>query len=230
MTFDVPFFTAAVLLLLLPVPYTGFGVKTDGRGRSQSVTVFGMFRAWQNWLDAIRGGVGAWLLFERSIVVDASSASLALYLKLGIVAVGALIQTLRFGPGVSVYFPLFFLSGVTAVVPGYQAGGFAVLFAWVFTGGSRNPLFHLPVLGLSLGVGGYFLTGMTLLLKFSVGLIFAPLLMAVLLRRRPLFVSRERPLLTRRSPYLKPPAAAPAASKPPESKSAKPSDPVAKKG
>ena len=214
MTFTVEFFVAAVVLLCAPLPYrAGRGDSYAGHGRAPVPTMFGVFCAWQNWVDLIRSLAGAWLLFqEKSIIVDAAdghAVANALYLRVAILGVGILIHCLRFGGGLNIYAPLFFLSGLTALVPGggqtdlvvsdfnlgCKEGWFAVGFAWVFALGLRNPFVLLPALGVSLGAAGYFLSGMNLRLQLGVGLVFLPLLLALLSQKKPHIVSRERSVL-----------------------------------
>lgn len=214
MTFTVQFFVAAVVLLCAPLPYgMGRGDSYAGHGRAPAPTMFGVFCAWQNWVDFLRSLVGAWLLFnEKSILIDAGdgrAVANAFYLRAALLAGSVLIHSIRFGGGLYIYTPLFFLSGLTAFVPasgktdivlgdfnlGCKEGWFAVGFAWVFALGIRNPFLLLPALGVALAASGYFLSGMSLRLQLGIALVFLPLLLALLSQKKPHLVSRERSIL-----------------------------------
>ena len=226
MTFDVAFFVAAIVLLCAPLPYRmGRGQGYAVPGRASYPTMFGVFCAWQNWVDLLRSLVGCWLLFqEKTILVDVAdgrASANAFYLRAAILAGGVLIHSIRFGGGLNIYTPVCFLSGLTVLVPasgktdivlagfhcGSKEGWFAIGFAWAFALGLRNPIVLLPALGVSLAAAGYLLSGMSLKLQLGIGLIFLPLLLAVLTQRKPQIVSLERSVVKARQPQVSTPKA-----------------------
>ena len=217
MTFDVPFFVAAIVLLCAPLPYRlGRGQGYAMPGRASAPTMFGVFCAWQNWVDLLRSLAGCWLLFQdKTIVVDVAdgrASANALYLRVAILAGSVLIHSMRFGGGLNIYTPVCFLSGLTVLVPasgktdivlagfncGSKEGWFAMGFAWAFALGLRNPIVLLPAMGVALAAAGYLLSGMNLQLQLGIGLVFLPLVLALLTQKKPQIVSRERSIVKAR--------------------------------
>ena len=239
MTFDVPFFVAAIVLLCVPLPYRMGRSQGDAvPGRASAPTMFGVFCAWQNWVDMLRSLVGCWLLLqEKTILVDAADGSAsanAFYLRAAILAGSVLIHSIRFGGGLNIYTPVCFLSGLTVLVPatgttdivlagfncGSKEGWFAFGFAWVFALGLRNPIVLLPAMGVSLAAAGYLLSGMSVNLQMGIGLVFLPLVLALLTQKKPQIVSRERSIMKARQAKASVPKAEPgAAGKPMDSSS-----------
>ena len=194
MTFNVPFFLAAVALLWLPLPFFSRKDQAYGtRGRVVAATVPGLFKAWQNWTDLFRSAAGTFMLLGFAVGVDPESgqAGQAEILKHGILLVGVLLQTFRFNSGQTFLAPLFYLTGLTVILPGYTVGGFAVVVAWAFAGGMKDPRFLLPVMVVALGVAGYFLSGLSRVVLLDLGLLVTPLFLALLFQKRLVFISRE---------------------------------------
>jgi hypothetical protein len=186
----------AVALLWLPLP---LGLARQHRYRSQAplATVFGLFRAWQNWVDLFRAPAGAFLLMALAIETDPhdlQSESVALYIRGGILGVGTLVQMFRFGGEVNIFAPLCYLSGLTLMVPGYLEGAFALLISWAFAVGTGDCRWGLPVMGVSLAAAGTAFDQFNALSWLTCGLVLLPPLIAVLAQKRILFVARERRL------------------------------------
>ncbi len=216
MTFNLNYFLAAVGLLWLPMPFLARKDKAyANRVRSTSTTLPGLFQAWQNWADLIRSAVGTYALLELSIGLDGSGkdAALAGLIKAGILVLGVVIQTVRFTPGQTFLAPLFYLTGITLVFPGYREGAFAVLFGWIFVCGTRDPRFLLPTMGVALPISNYFLSGLSRAVLVNTAMIFLPILSGLLCQRRLVFVSRERRF--NRAPIPKEPTADSARDKAP---------------
>ena len=74
----------------------------------------------------------------------------------------------------------------------WATGPFAMLFGWAFAWGMKDPRFLLPVMGVALLVAEYFFGSLNLLALLNVALIFTAPLIAFVVQRRLLFVSRER--------------------------------------
>lgn len=195
MRIEVPYLLVALALLWIPLPLSLWATRNYRVGRVSRVTTLGMFRAWQNWVDLARAGAGTWLLLNHALHVQSTDPwmlSQVVYLKAGILGAALLLHTVRLGSGVMFYAPLFFLSGVTVVLPGWQPGGFAVLFAWCLALGMKQPGFFVPALAAAVMLGGYFLAGVNTWLLLNIALIVLPTGLALLFNRKPLFVSREK--------------------------------------
>ena len=195
MTFNPTFFALAALLLVVPLPLPRMrGGLTVFATRATNPPLAGVLRAWQNWFDLLRAAAGCWLLLEHAVVLDAKPAAEltpGFLIRAGVLAAGILAQSIRV-PSLTVFVPAFYLTGIALVLPGWATGAFAAVFAWAFAIGSRQFIFHSCALAFALGVGGFFLVGLSLKLELACALMLLPLLAAVLLRRRPLFLFAER--------------------------------------
>ena len=96
----------------------------------------------------------------------------------------------------NVFAPLFYLTGLTAVLANYADAGFAILFAWTFSVGAHAPKYQLPAMGAALMLASFFLDGLNLFRLLNCGLIFTPLLLATLFQQSLLFISRERKMFS----------------------------------
>ena len=201
MIFNIGYIVPAVLLLLLPLPLV-FGKTKDyrTRGYAPNPTLRGAFRAWQNWLDLVRAAGGVSLLLNDSIIIESSDANsvwLAFCIKAGVLAIGVMLQTFHFGSELNIFAPVFYLSGITLVLPAitggwdFTASGFAVLFAWTMAWGTRDIRYLVPSLGIALGISGVFLRGFDAWLAVNLGLVFSSLLFATLFQKRLMFVGND---------------------------------------
>jgi hypothetical protein len=193
MTFDPITFPAVVALLWLPIPANA----RRGSGRTGSpaeVSLGGMLRAWQNWADLTRSAGATFALLHLSIFFDPqdpSAATTAFLLQAGVLAAGVLAQIVRFSPELSFYGPLFYLTGLTAILPGNVPGGFALILGWVFAVGARDIRYMLPATAAALLLAGFTLGSGGQRLLLCAGLIVAPALLAVIFRQRLCYVSRS---------------------------------------
>ncbi len=196
MTIYWPLMLVAAVLLWTPafLPSPMNRRLSQGR-RIFPPTVVGMLRAWPNWLDAARAGAGTYLLTGPALTVDPQAAGAeftALCVRFGVLALGLLIQTVRFKTEVVFLSPIFYLCGLTLVLPGYEVGGFAVFVGWLFAAGGKNPAYQLPAMGVAAAAGGYFLSGLNLPLMMAVALIFLPPVLGQLFRKPLVFVAQQR--------------------------------------
>src|SRR5688500_15980258 len=163
MTFNLSFFLPALALLWVPLPYVARKDRAyTYRGRITTSTITGLWRAWQNWVDLLRSAGGAYVLTTLSITGSVDERDLrnrALIIE-GILMVGVLMQTVRFTPGQGFLAPLFYLSGLTAVLQSPNIAGFGILMGWAFGCGLRDPRYVLPSMAVSLLVAAYFLGGL----------------------------------------------------------------------
>jgi hypothetical protein len=190
MTIHWPFLLLAVALLLPPLPISESLRRALLKVRSLP-SAMGAVRFWQNWVDFVRAGLGVYLLSEWAITVDPaqSGAELrALALKGVILAVVLLAQTVRLVRTVQILAPLFYLSGLTIVLGDYLQGCFAVAVGWLFAIGGKNLTYQMPAMAISLAVAGYVL-GLDTPLLLDCVLIFLPLVLSLLFRKRLLFLA-----------------------------------------
>lgn len=217
MTFKIAYFLPAIALLWLPWVLSAKQTKAYRRSaRNASATLVALFTAWQNWADLARSMVGGYLLLNCSIdsTGEGSSQSQVFYVKAAIIGIGVLLQMVRFNSGLTIYAPLFYLTGLTFVLPADVSGGlsalmgmkklngwellsssvgiFSALFGWVFACGLKDPRRQLPAMGIMLLISGYFLGRFDSPLLLNVALIFAPLMLGVALSKRLLLVLREK--------------------------------------
>lgn len=174
----------------------GLGRRLNQGRRVLRATVGGMLRAWPNWLDAARAAGGTWLLMGPAITIDPHAAGAgfsALALRAVVLGIGVLVATVRPKRGVVLLSPIFYLCGITAVLPGWSVGGFAVLVGWAFALGAKNPGYLLPSMGVAVGAAGYFLGGgLSLVWLLNGALIFGPWLLGQFARRPLVVVTAER--------------------------------------
>ena len=188
------FLLPAIGLLCLPLPLTSgrWGVSVSDR-QYYHHGLRGLFCAWQNWVDLFRSAAGAYALLHLSMTIGskAQGVSMTVFLvKAAVLSLGVLAQTIRFGDGLNFFAPICYLSGLTILLPGYMEGGFACCFGWAFAIGGRNAKYQLPVMGAALAIIAPLLGNLSQMFLLNCGLIFAPLLWPVLLRKRILLMSR----------------------------------------
>jgi hypothetical protein len=159
-------------------------------------TVLGMLRAWPNWLDAARAAGGTFVLMGPAITIDPQAAGggfNALAVRASALGIGLLVATVRPKAGLVLLSPVFYLCGMTAVLPGYFTGGFAVLVGWGFAIGAKNPNYLLPSMGVAVAVAGYFLGGgLSLLWLLNMALIYGPWLLGQFARKPLVVVTSDR--------------------------------------
>ncbi len=217
MTFKLSYFLPAIALLWLPWVLPAKKNKAYRRSaRNAGATLTALFTAWQNWVDLLRSAAGGYLLLNCSIdsTAEGHSQSQVFYVKAAIIGIGALLQMIRFSSGLTIYAPLFYLSGLTFVLPADVSDGlsalmgmkklngwellnssigiFSTLFGWVFACGLKDPRRQLPAMGIMLLISGYFLGRFNSNLFLDAALIFTPLLLGLVLSKRPLLVLREK--------------------------------------
>ena len=131
MTFKLIYFLPAIVLLWLPWVLSAKQTKAYRKSaRTASATLLALFTAWQNWVDLVRSAVGGYLLLNCSIdsMGEGHSQSQVFYVKAAIIGIGALLQMVRFSSsGLVIYAPLFYLSGLTFVLPADVSGGLSAL-------------------------------------------------------------------------------------------------------
>jgi hypothetical protein len=194
MTFDLVSFLSAVGLLWLPLP-----VSTGRRpGDPMPVplpAIPNLFLAWQNWVDLIRSASATFALLYLSINVNTSTPGAAtdvFWLQVGILAMGVLFQSVRFIPELGLGAPVFYLSGLAIMLPGYVEGGFAVAVGWALAAGAKDPRVILPAISGLLVLTGFCWRGLVTWHWLTALLVISPVLVSLLFCRRLSFVAHHR--------------------------------------
>jgi hypothetical protein len=208
MTIDWFLLCLAVALLFPPLPLSArlrkyvLGLRPKG-----PPSVGQMLRAWQNWVDFLRAGAGAYLLHEwalRTVPGVEGAEVKKLAVEASLFTISLVLQIVRFEKITQLIGPVFYLSGITLALSGLTIGLFAVCVGWVFYIGGGKPGLLLPTAGVALGAAGY-VFGLDLFLLLNGVLILTPLFLEFLLQKPLLFVACP--------PVTIPPQPRPAATK-----------------
>ena len=152
-----------------------------------------LLRSKLNWLDLVRGGACAWLIQNSVFQFEKGQDELALvftFVKLAILALAVLAQTVRLTSKPCIIGPVFFLSGVTLAVSGPLVGGFALTLAFTLALMLRR-LSHLFITApVCLAVFGVVFGRLGLTTVFNAGLFALPLFLSFALGVRLSFVRR----------------------------------------
>lgn len=149
----------------------------------------------RNYIDFFRATVGSVMLlggfagFEAAVRAadDApgTTVQLVLYGRLLILAIAVMIQSFRFERKPTMFPPIFFLSGVALGLCGPFAAGFSLVLVWTINLTLPNPTAFLSVFALLVGGFGLLFLGTGNEQPFfAVALIFLPVLVSLLARRR----------------------------------------------
>lgn len=157
------------------------------------------FTKLRNYVDFLRAAVGglaimggAMLLGDEtslpSSILAAPDAPLAtanavLWLRLSILLVGVIIHSLRFEGRVTLFPPIFYLSGLVLGLCGLYAMLFAIVLIWTVNLALRSPMSFLSFYALLVGVFGCLFQGLRPEPLFAMGLVFLPVLLSLLMRR-----------------------------------------------
>lgn len=188
------YLAVAVVLLLVPLPMKESErryVMRSRRNATSNATL--MLPMWQNWVDLVRAGVGAYVLVHLAIRADpavAGAGTKLVALHGSVLAAGLLVQSVRVGEEFRLICPIFYLCGLTLVLSGYDVGGFAVFVGWLFAVGGGRAAYQLPIMGVALAAGAYTLGNLQLPLILNVVLIFLPLFLAFVFRQPMAYVAR----------------------------------------
>ena len=158
----------------------------------------------RNYVDLLRAAAGSLsvmggLGIEPCIVLalpEEPTALLAgelLVLKIGILLVGLLVQTVRYERGRFLFFaPIFFLAGLSVGLCGVNAAGFSFVLIWAFNPMLKNPSVFLMVYSLLMGIFGALFLGFTSSLMIAaVFFFFLPVLLSALAKRPLVLFSRK---------------------------------------
>ena len=153
----------------------------------------------QNYYDFLRGSIGGWSVmhccFSLPPVADAPSSGrlTTLALQAGIFVVAILIQMIRWNGRISLFAPIFFLTGLTVGVCSWQVALFAAVLVWALNCALPNPEAFLLVQAIALaGFSALFLGTITVRTLLGAFLIFLPVVISLLTKER-LMLKTKRP-------------------------------------
>lgn len=217
MSVHFPLLALGLLLLWFPRQWMRFGRTFRPRKRRHGAAEpwktrepgdprlsYGEFTKVRNYFDLLRGAAGALAivgspLIEPAITLAATADRAALrqilLVDLIILAVGLLIQTVRYERRhISFYPPVFFLAGISVALCGPWAALFAFVLVWAVNAMFGNAEAFLTVYGFALLLFGLLFRDTARLFNIA-ALAFSllPVLLA-LLTRRPLVVLARKPV------------------------------------
>lgn len=152
------------------------------------------FTKFRNYVDFFRAAVGGLAvvggLMDVQPAVQASAAALpwqavaVQYMSFALLMLGVLVQSFRFEKRASMFPPIFYLSGLTLGLCGFDAAGFAVVMTWAINSTLPGPTSFLTIYALLVGIFGYLLRDDNVVVAFAAGLVFLPVLISLLAKKR----------------------------------------------
>jgi hypothetical protein len=189
-----------IVILATAILWLPFPSLTD-RFRSRSLLAHysspemgRVWKCWQNYIDLLRGAMGAYVVIRMGVNVRANVIGLDPFsasLPTVILGLGVLFQTVRLPAPVLILAPVFYLSGLTLILPGSLEGAFALLFGWAFSFATKDIRHQLPAMGLALLLAGIFNNNLNQSIALNAAFVLAPPLLALLLNRRLIFLTNE---------------------------------------
>ncbi|HAM71709.1 MAG TPA: hypothetical protein DCM86_08715 [Verrucomicrobiales bacterium] len=152
-----------------------------------------MARAWQNWVDLARACAGTLLVVNAIPLAPGAPADWARHatvIKAVVLGVGVLLQVVRWGHGIQLYAPCFYLTGLTPLLSGPLIGGFACLFGWLFVLGMGETRILLLLIAGMAGVSAFGFGQLDVWVVLNAALLLSPLFVSFLAGRFPLHVCR----------------------------------------
>ncbi len=169
------------------------------RHASHSEPLLRHFSYWGNWINALKGFAGAWLLWNGAFTVDQKSSGATLIETACLNApplLALLPQMFRIFKGRLVLFsPTMFFSGFLLGSGDPLSGCFAVLAAWIFTAAAQDSRMLLPTMALALGSSIYLINGIDLPSLVRAPVLLTPLMISIFL---------QKPLIEIRAPHKLP--------------------------
>lgn len=188
MKLDDLIFLSALLVLWMPFPSLTERFRHRSLLGHYSPPEFEQIsRRWQNYVDLLRGALGAYVISKMTLNVQFEAAGLGGYagwMPHIVLGLGVLLQTVRLPIPAVIVAPVFYLSGLTLILPGLLEGAFALLFGWSFALATKDIRHQLPAMGLALLLAGVFNNGLNDQLLLNASFVLAPPTLAILLNRR----------------------------------------------
>jgi hypothetical protein len=216
LTVSIPYLVLALILLWLPRQWLRVGgyvmprrerfrsATRDSNPRHQrqpgdrSVWLRDELVNGRNYFDLLRGGIGSWIvMYDCFSLPPAAGESFSGYLTLlalqaGIFVVAISIQMIRWSGKISLFAPIFFLTGLTVGVCSWQVALFAAVLVWAVNCVLPNPEAFLSVLAIAMAGFSYlFLGTITVMTLFGAFLIFLPVVVSLLAKERLLLKARR---------------------------------------
>lgn len=204
MTVHYPYLALALLLLWFPRNWLRLGarVASGGAGRRSSaaraerdpndrgVKPLAEAAKSRNWVDWLRAGVGAYGLTTVALMPPTGTSGVDVTTVACVGAamtVGMVVQMVRVEGRLSLFAPIFYLQGMTFGVAGGLVGVLAMVGSWALSPvlpGAAAILFVQGGIALSLGLLLQMQDTEPVMLMVLTGVIWAPVLASVLLRKR----------------------------------------------
>jgi hypothetical protein len=196
MKLDIAFLLVALALLLPPMPMPAALRKTLVSSRRPVVpNPLHAAYLWQNWVDLLRAALGVFILTQAAILPDpeVEGGQFRCFVVIGsLLGCGLLLQTIRIGVQAQFLVPVFYLCGLTLVLPGIAQGAFGAGVGWLFAVAGKNLAYQVPAMALALIAAGFVL-GHNIFLLLNFALILLPLVISVLFTKRLQFAVHPGP-------------------------------------
>jgi len=213
MSVDLPLLIFGLLLLWFPRQWMRVGGRLGPRRRKTTPSGVKVGEPWKqvepgdprlnfrreftkgrNYVDLLRAGAGGLaiiggLQIPPSISLDAAGSAVSpwqvLGIKLGIVTIGLLIQTIRYErKHLSFFAPIFYLAGLSVSLCSLTGAMFAFVFIWAINPIFRSPRSFLGLYGIVVAGYGIGFHNVGRILPLAAFLLcFLPVLMSLLARK-----------------------------------------------
>ncbi|HVU24261.1 MAG TPA: hypothetical protein VHE13_09065 [Opitutus sp.] len=175
-------------------PATDVNPKRIREPGDKSVDFRTEFAKGRNYVDFVRAALGSVLLLGLAPVIspaieaaadaDVGTGQRIYFARLAVLVIAVLIQSFRFDGRVTMFAPLFFVTGLAIGVCGLYAAGFALVLIWTINLALPNPTAFLSVYALVILVFGTLFLGVNTAAPLSTAaLAFLPVLVSLLIRR-----------------------------------------------
>lgn len=207
----------ALLLLWFPRSWLRFGqtertghrrkkgqaLASDGERQTgdQSLWMKEEFAKRRNWLDLLRGIAGGVAIYVVAIdpAAEASPelARSVFWIKTAVLVTAVMAQSLRFEGRVTLFPPVFFITGLAFGVLGLKPAAFALITVWALNLVLPSPAAFLAVYAFLAAIYGILLGNDVRAALLSAALSLLPVVLSVLLRRRLLQLNKRSRLAAR---------------------------------
>jgi hypothetical protein len=196
MKLDDLIFLLATLILWLPFPSLSDRFRTRSLlAHYSSPEMDRVWRSWQSYIDLLRGALGAYVVARMGLKVSTDALgfeTLSPSLPIIVLALGVLFQIVRLPIPLIIVAPVFYVSGLTLVLPAPLEGAFALLFGWGFALSTKDIRHQLPAMGLALLLAGVFNSNLDYWLLANAAFALTPPFLSLLLNKRLIFVATDR--------------------------------------
>lgn len=186
MQIDWMFLGVSLLALLTPAAWI-YPRSAKDRLANMTSTRFRverMFGAWQHWFDLVRSLGGSFLLLHLAFPVNGAGERFLEHpydigVIGGILVLAVLLQTVQRRGMFYFTAPVFFLWGMTIVIVDWVPAVFAIVFSVVLARLIDSVELKLALMAGLLGIAGYLVSGLTLMLVVGCVLVLLPVLVAL---------------------------------------------------